>query len=104
MTRTTHEMAPPSPNFQATPTGRRLATAYNLVCNRPHTRRISRFRTWNPLTLRPRPYHKATAALSCLRGRRKRENSITATLSCVCVVNICFSLSQSTYVFRWLKI
>ncbi|GBM48355.1 hypothetical protein AVEN_37805-1 [Araneus ventricosus] len=51
MTRTTPEMAPPSPNFRATPTGGRLATTYDLVCNRPHTRRIFGgigFRTCDP--------------------------------------------------------
>ncbi|GBN57661.1 hypothetical protein AVEN_23965-1 [Araneus ventricosus] len=36
MTRTTPELAPPSPNFRATPTGGRLATTYDLVCNRPY--------------------------------------------------------------------
>ncbi|GBM58243.1 hypothetical protein AVEN_85842-1 [Araneus ventricosus] len=40
MTRTTTELAPPSPNFHATPTGGRLTTTYDLTCNRPHTRRI----------------------------------------------------------------
>ncbi|GBM68952.1 hypothetical protein AVEN_24358-1 [Araneus ventricosus] len=40
MTRTTPEMAPPSPNFRSTPTGGRLATTYDLACNRPDTRRI----------------------------------------------------------------
>ncbi|GBM39715.1 hypothetical protein AVEN_47520-1 [Araneus ventricosus] len=40
MTRTTPELAPPSPNFHATPTGGRLTTTYDLACNRPHTRRI----------------------------------------------------------------
>ncbi|GBO12544.1 hypothetical protein AVEN_131854-1 [Araneus ventricosus] len=40
MTRTTPELAPPSPNFRATPVGGRLATTYDLACNRPHTRRI----------------------------------------------------------------
>ncbi|GBM54690.1 hypothetical protein AVEN_121566-1 [Araneus ventricosus] len=33
MTRTTPELAPPSPNFHAT----RLTTTYDLACNRPHT-------------------------------------------------------------------
>ncbi|GBN55151.1 hypothetical protein AVEN_213934-1 [Araneus ventricosus] len=50
----------PSPNFHATPTGGRSATTYDLTCNRPHTRRTFSgigFRTWNPLTPRPRPYH-----------------------------------------------
>ncbi|GBN59286.1 hypothetical protein AVEN_201964-1 [Araneus ventricosus] len=44
MTRTTPELAPPSPNFHATPTGGRLTTTYDLTCNRPHTRRIFQ---WN---------------------------------------------------------
>ncbi|GBL83758.1 hypothetical protein AVEN_132658-1 [Araneus ventricosus] len=50
MTRTTPELAPRSPNFHAT-TGGRLATAYDLACNRPHTRQICSgmgFRIWNP--------------------------------------------------------
>ncbi|GBM34462.1 hypothetical protein AVEN_106705-1 [Araneus ventricosus] len=54
MTRTT-----PSPNFHATPTGGRLATTYDLACNRPHTRRIFSgigFRTWNPPAPKPRRY------------------------------------------------
>ncbi|GBL89168.1 hypothetical protein AVEN_158434-1, partial [Araneus ventricosus] len=33
MTRTAPELAPPSPLFHATPTGGRLATAYDLACN-----------------------------------------------------------------------
>ncbi|GBN23273.1 hypothetical protein AVEN_35958-1 [Araneus ventricosus] len=44
----------------ATPTAERLATTYDLTCNKPHTRRIfsgSRFRTLRPqsrdLTTRP---------------------------------------------------
>ncbi|GBM52310.1 hypothetical protein AVEN_126391-1 [Araneus ventricosus] len=37
MTRTTPELAPP---LQASPAGGRLATAYDLACNRPHTRQI----------------------------------------------------------------
>ncbi|GBN75641.1 hypothetical protein AVEN_180804-1 [Araneus ventricosus] len=40
MARRTPELALPSPNFCATPTGGRLATTYDLACNRPHTRRI----------------------------------------------------------------
>ncbi|GBM88142.1 hypothetical protein AVEN_213957-1 [Araneus ventricosus] len=62
MTRTTPELAPPSPNFHDTPTGGRLATAYDLTCNRPHTRRIFSgigSRTWNPPAPKPRPYHSA---------------------------------------------
>ncbi|GBN04941.1 hypothetical protein AVEN_3589-1 [Araneus ventricosus] len=38
MTRTTPELALPSPSFHATPTGRRLVTTYDLTCNRLHTR------------------------------------------------------------------
>ncbi|GBO04014.1 hypothetical protein AVEN_114486-1, partial [Araneus ventricosus] len=51
MTRTTPELAPPSPSFRATPTGGRLATTYGVACNRPHTRRIFSgigFRTCDP--------------------------------------------------------
>ncbi|GBL89504.1 hypothetical protein AVEN_105750-1, partial [Araneus ventricosus] len=58
--KTTPELPPPSPNFHATPTARRLPTTYDLACNRPHTRRIFSgigFRTWNPPALKPRPYH-----------------------------------------------
>ncbi|GBN98083.1 hypothetical protein AVEN_75042-1 [Araneus ventricosus] len=65
MTRTTPELAPPSPNFRATPTGGRLATTYDLACNRPHTRRIFSgigFRACDPPVPRSRPYHQATAA------------------------------------------
>ncbi|GBO03301.1 hypothetical protein AVEN_67688-1 [Araneus ventricosus] len=69
MTRTTPELAPPSPNFHATPAGGRLATTYDLACSRPHTRRIFSgigFRAWNPppqsrdLTTRPPrpPFYK----------------------------------------------
>ncbi|GBM53948.1 hypothetical protein AVEN_79920-1 [Araneus ventricosus] len=55
--------------FYATPTEGRLATMYDLTCNRPHTRRIFSgigFRTWNPPAPRPRPYHYFCAS--------KREN------------------------------
>ncbi|GBN14158.1 hypothetical protein AVEN_137125-1 [Araneus ventricosus] len=50
----------PSPRFHATPTGGHLSTTYDLMHNRPHTRRIFSgigFRTWNrsrDLTARPR--------------------------------------------------
>ncbi|GBM76432.1 hypothetical protein AVEN_2083-1 [Araneus ventricosus] len=77
MTMTTPELAPPlhwsstgltpflgRPGqcgyFYATPTGGRLTTTYDLMCNRPHTRRIFRgigFRIWNPPAPKPRPYH-----------------------------------------------
>ncbi|GBM12463.1 hypothetical protein AVEN_55299-1 [Araneus ventricosus] len=40
MTRTTPELAPPSPSFRATPAGGCLATKYDLACSRLHTRRI----------------------------------------------------------------
>ncbi|GBL72050.1 hypothetical protein AVEN_115071-1 [Araneus ventricosus] len=40
MRRTKPELAPPFPNFRAAPAGGRLATTYDLACNRPHTRRI----------------------------------------------------------------
>ncbi|GBM59577.1 hypothetical protein AVEN_30078-1 [Araneus ventricosus] len=53
-------LAPPSPNFRATPTGGRLATAYGLACNGLHARRIFggiEFRAWSPPPPRPRPYH-----------------------------------------------
>ncbi|GBN62148.1 hypothetical protein AVEN_216724-1 [Araneus ventricosus] len=52
MARTTPELASPSSNFHATPTGGRLATTYDLACNRSHTRRI--FSGIEPGTLRPR--------------------------------------------------
>ncbi|GBN68560.1 hypothetical protein AVEN_114854-1 [Araneus ventricosus] len=35
MTRTTAELAPPSPSFRTTPAGGRLAVTYDLTCNRP---------------------------------------------------------------------
>ncbi|GBN18991.1 hypothetical protein AVEN_43945-1 [Araneus ventricosus] len=40
MKRTTPELAPSSPNFRTTPAGGSLDTAFDLACNRPHTRRI----------------------------------------------------------------
>ncbi|GBM25343.1 hypothetical protein AVEN_232473-1 [Araneus ventricosus] len=57
MTRATPELAPPSPNFHATPTGGRLATTYDLACNRPRIFSGIGFRTWNPPAPKPRPYH-----------------------------------------------
>ncbi|GBM21207.1 hypothetical protein AVEN_265813-1 [Araneus ventricosus] len=36
MTRTTPELAPPSPNFRTTPTGGCLEFSHDLACNRPH--------------------------------------------------------------------
>ncbi|GBM95592.1 hypothetical protein AVEN_207052-1 [Araneus ventricosus] len=44
-----------SPNFRATQTGRRLATTYDLACDRPHTLRIfSGIGYIEPATLRSR--------------------------------------------------
>ncbi|GBO20518.1 hypothetical protein AVEN_91627-1 [Araneus ventricosus] len=40
MTRMTSGLAPPSPSFRVTLTGRRLVTMYDLARSRPHTRRI----------------------------------------------------------------
>ncbi|GBO37013.1 hypothetical protein AVEN_240801-1 [Araneus ventricosus] len=60
MTRTTPGLAPPSPNFHATPAGGRLATTYDLACSRPHARRICGgigSRAWGPPAPKPRPYH-----------------------------------------------
>ncbi|GBN57575.1 hypothetical protein AVEN_17322-1, partial [Araneus ventricosus] len=60
MTRTTPELAPPSPNFRATPTGGRLVTTYDLSCRRPHTRRIISgigFRSCGPPVPRSRSSH-----------------------------------------------
>ncbi|GBM96674.1 hypothetical protein AVEN_69283-1 [Araneus ventricosus] len=47
----TSYLAPTSPNFHATQTRGRLATTYDLACNRPHTRQIFSgigFRTLRP--------------------------------------------------------
>ncbi|GBM36189.1 hypothetical protein AVEN_97560-1 [Araneus ventricosus] len=51
--RTTPELATPSPNFHATPTGGRLATTYVLTCNWLHTRRIFSGIGSRDLTTRP---------------------------------------------------
>ncbi|GBO14653.1 hypothetical protein AVEN_136484-1 [Araneus ventricosus] len=95
MTKTTPELAPPSPNFHATPTGGRLATTYDLAFMRPHTRRIFSgigFLTCNPppqstdLTTRPpRPGYKRekkfwkTVSLGywCMSGAELRSNILT---------------------------
>ncbi|GBN70580.1 hypothetical protein AVEN_58891-1 [Araneus ventricosus] len=64
MTRKTPELGTPSPSFHATPTCGRLATTYDLACNRPHIRWIFSgigFRTRSPSAPKPRPYHYATA-------------------------------------------
>ncbi|GBL98205.1 hypothetical protein AVEN_268289-1 [Araneus ventricosus] len=48
----------PSPGFHATPAGGRLATAYDLACGGPHTRRIFSgigFRTSNHPVPKTRP-------------------------------------------------
>ncbi|GBM60674.1 hypothetical protein AVEN_62625-1 [Araneus ventricosus] len=68
MTRTTPELAHPSLNFLTTPTRGRLATTYDLECNRPHTRQIFGgigFRTCDPPVPRSRPYH-CHRGLKCL--------------------------------------
>ncbi|GBL78364.1 hypothetical protein AVEN_42885-1 [Araneus ventricosus] len=81
MTRTTLELAPPSPSFHATPTGGRLTPTYDLACNRPHTRRIFSgigSRTWSPPAPKPRPYHEATAA-SATESVKEIEWSIPYT-------------------------
>ncbi|GBN61306.1 hypothetical protein AVEN_54686-1 [Araneus ventricosus] len=60
MTRMTPELAHPSPNSRATPTGDHLATMYDLACSRPHTWRIFGgigFRFWDPPVQWSRPYH-----------------------------------------------
>ncbi|GBM08527.1 hypothetical protein AVEN_69752-1 [Araneus ventricosus] len=60
ITRTTPELAHPSPNFHAIPAGGRLTTTYDLACNGPHTRRIFSgigSRGWSPPAPKPRPYH-----------------------------------------------
>ncbi|GBN07690.1 hypothetical protein AVEN_16648-1 [Araneus ventricosus] len=70
VTRTTPELAPPSPNFHTTLTGGRLAITHDLACNRPHTRRVFSGigpRTQNPPAPKPRPYHHG------LYGRRGRR-------------------------------
>ncbi|GBM96541.1 hypothetical protein AVEN_6301-1 [Araneus ventricosus] len=84
MTRTTPELAPPSPNFRATPTGGPLATTYDLAYNRPHTRRIFGgigFRNCDPPVPRSRPYHYATAA-----SNNSRTPWILFSFSCSVVV------------------
>ncbi|GBN55428.1 hypothetical protein AVEN_61794-1 [Araneus ventricosus] len=53
-------LEPPSPHFHITPAIGRLATTYDLTCNRSYTRRISSgigYRIWNPPAQKPRPYH-----------------------------------------------
>ncbi|GBM24502.1 hypothetical protein AVEN_254016-1 [Araneus ventricosus] len=70
MTRTTPELAPPLQRSTPTKKGERLATAYDLTCNRPHTRRIFSgiwFRTWNP----PAPKAETLPLGHC--GLRKEE-------------------------------
>ncbi|GBL79229.1 hypothetical protein AVEN_64157-1 [Araneus ventricosus] len=51
MTRTTPGLAPPLQTSTPHPMGGRLATTYDLACNRPHIRRIFcgiGSRTWDP--------------------------------------------------------
>ncbi|GBM69817.1 hypothetical protein AVEN_224738-1 [Araneus ventricosus] len=51
----------PSPSFRTILAGRRLEAGYDLACSGSHSRvdlhRGIEFRTWNLLSLRPRPYH-----------------------------------------------
>ncbi|GBL71966.1 hypothetical protein AVEN_115011-1 [Araneus ventricosus] len=57
--RSDDEDGTPSPSFHAAPAGGHLATAYDLACNRPHTRRTFGgigFRTWNLPAPKLRPY------------------------------------------------
>ncbi|GBM07264.1 hypothetical protein AVEN_187831-1 [Araneus ventricosus] len=53
MTRTTPELATPSLNFHATPAGGRLATTYEIMCNRPQHGGSSVESGFEPGTLRP---------------------------------------------------
>ncbi|GBM23046.1 hypothetical protein AVEN_67026-1 [Araneus ventricosus] len=50
----------PSRNFHAIPTGGRLATSYDLTCNKPHTRRIFGGTGFEPGALRPQSRGLAT--------------------------------------------
>ncbi|GBM43431.1 hypothetical protein AVEN_18602-1 [Araneus ventricosus] len=80
MTMATLELAPLSPNFRTTPAGGRLATTYDLTCNRPHAWWIFSgigFRT-------PRPCHKAIAA----HLRRRSEDKISMHLFCFSKLNM----------------
>ncbi|GBM29324.1 hypothetical protein AVEN_2831-1 [Araneus ventricosus] len=69
MTRTTPELAPPLQTSAKKQTVGRLATTYDLACNRPYTRRIFSgiwFRTCDPPVPRSRPYHYiATVIRAC---------------------------------------
>ncbi|GBM85873.1 hypothetical protein AVEN_89746-1 [Araneus ventricosus] len=85
MTRTTHESALLSPNFRATPMGRRLATTYDLAFNRPHTRRIFGrigFRFRGLTTRPPRPPNSsdylgyAFSVLFQIKHNRKRDTPV----------------------------
>ncbi|GBM50700.1 hypothetical protein AVEN_45968-1 [Araneus ventricosus] len=53
MTRMTPELVLPSPSFHATPTRGRLATTYDLACNRPINGGSSGESGFEPGTLRP---------------------------------------------------
>ncbi|GBM07014.1 hypothetical protein AVEN_63460-1 [Araneus ventricosus] len=93
MTKTTPELTSPSPNFHPTPTGGRLATTYDLTCNRPNTRRIFseiRFRTWKPPIPKPRPCHYAIVTLEkfMLITRRWRIRASRVHRRCAELVHV----------------
>ncbi|GBO08620.1 hypothetical protein AVEN_52512-1 [Araneus ventricosus] len=67
------ELAPSPSNFHTTPAGGCLAVMYDLMRDRPHTRRIFSgivFRTWNPPAPKPGPCHNAKVALIYSDGDR----------------------------------
>ncbi|GBN92343.1 hypothetical protein AVEN_5272-1 [Araneus ventricosus] len=64
MTSTAAELAPPSPNLRATPTGDHLSTTDDLGCNRRHAGRVCSgivFRSCDP-PVQVKTHHYATAA------------------------------------------
>ncbi|GBM12090.1 hypothetical protein AVEN_245486-1 [Araneus ventricosus] len=80
MTRTTPD-GTTSPSFHAARAGRRLATTYDLACNRPHTRRIFSgigFRTWS------HPAPKAGTLPLGHRGFRRSLNFPVQQISTLC--------------------
>ncbi|GBN75951.1 hypothetical protein AVEN_106554-1 [Araneus ventricosus] len=101
--RATPELAPPSPSFHATPTGGRLATAYDVACSGPALE--SGFGPGDLPARGPRLYHLAAAAPLIVGGNKnKRQESNTALVSqkhteCVNVAHI-MSLSCPLIVER----